>query len=180
MYGALVVDQNPMYVVVGHHGLDDQCITVRVTNVTCVLFTKGDIVCLTSDLFGKPLVRRARGRDRPFLGLSEVAVLGSTLFPGKLWSDEDSSDLARRFCLVLVLAGLGAPVADVVLEVPLSDEFFNLILECDAFFCGVANISVILTVLVLVSFQTVSLHRIWSLGDSCVLYGQEYILTRPC
>ena len=39
---------------------------------------------------------------------------------------------------MLVFTGLGALVADVVLEVPLSDECFNLILECDAFllWCG--------------------------------------------
>ena len=53
---------------------------------------------------------------------------------------------------MLVLAGLGAPVADVVLEVPLSDEFLDLIIECNTFFCGVANISVISAVVVLVSF----------------------------
>ena len=50
-----------------------------------------------------------------------------------------------------VLARLGAPVADVVLEVPLSDEFFNLVYECDAFFGGVANVSMISAVLILVS-----------------------------
>ena len=169
-----------MYVVVGHHGLDDQCITVWVTNMTCVLFTEGDIVHLSSDLFGRPLVERARGCDWPFPSLSEVTILASSLLLGEVRSIEDSSDLARRSCLMLVLMGLGAPVADVVLEVPFSDEFFNLIFECDALFCGVANISVISTVLVLVSFRAVSLHRIWSLIDSCVLRGQEYILTRPC
>ena len=167
-----------MYVVIGHHGLDDQCITVRVMNVTCILFTEGDIVHLTSDLFGRPLVGRARGPNRPFPGLSEVAVLGSSRFPSEVRSTEDSSNLARSSCLVLVLAGLDAPVADLVLEVPLSDEFFNFILECDAFFCGVANISVISTILVLVSFRAVSSHCIWSLLNSCVLCGQEYILTR--
>ena len=72
---------------------------------------------------------------------------------------------------MLVLVGLGAPVADIVLEVTFSNEFFNLIFECDAFFCGVANTSVISVVLVLVSFRVVSPHRIWSLIDSCVLYG---------
>ena len=78
---------------------------------------------------------------------------------------------------MLVLAGLGAPVADVVLEVPFSDEFFDLVLEYDAFFCCVANISVIPAILVLVSFGAVSPHRIQSFVDSCVLCGQEYILT---
>ena len=81
---------------------------------------------------------------------------------------------------MLVLEELGAPVADVVLEVPFLDQFFNLIFECDAFFYGVANISVIPAVLFLVSFRAVSPHRIWSLIDSCVLCGQKYILTRPC
>ena len=80
---------------------------------------------------------------------------------------------------MLVLAGLGALVADVVLEVLFSDEFFDLILDRNAFFCGVANISVISIVLVLVSFRTISPHRIRPLVDSRVLCGQEYILTRP-
>ena len=145
--------------------------------MTCVLVTEGDIVRLTSDLFGRPLVGRACNRDQLFPGLSKVAILGSSRFPGKVRFAEDSSDLARRSCFLLVLEGLGAPVADVIMEVPFSDEFFYLILECDAFFCGVANISVIPVVLVLVSFGAVSLHRIWSLIDSCVLRGQEYILT---
>ena len=107
-----------MYVVVGHYGLDDQCITVRVTNVTCVLFTESDIVHLSSDLFGRPLVGRARGRDRPFLGLSELAVLGSSCFTGEVWSAENSYDLAMRSCLMPVLAGLSASVANIVLEYP--------------------------------------------------------------
>ena len=136
-----------MYVIVGHHGLDDQCITVRVTNVTCILFTEGDSVRLSSNLFGRLLVGRARGRDLLFPSLSEVAILGSSRFPDEVRSVKDSSNLAMRSCLTLVLAELGAPVTDVVLEVPFLDEFFNLILECDAIFCGVANISVISAVL---------------------------------
>ena len=146
-------------------------------NVTCVLSTEGDIVRLTSNLFGRLLVERASDHDRPFPGLSEVAVLGSSRFPSEVRSAEDSSDLVRRPCLVLVLTGLGSPVADVVLEVPLSNEFFNLILDCDAFFCGVANILVISALHVLVSFRAVSPQRIWSPVDFCVLCGQERILT---
>ena len=78
---------------------------------------------------------------------------------------------------MLVLTGLSSPIADVILELPLSDEFFDLILECDAFFHCVANILVISAVLVLVSFRAVSPHCIYSLIDSCMFYGQEYILT---
>ena len=51
----------------------------------------------------------------------------------------------------MVVAGLGALIEDVVLEVPLSDEFFDLILKCDTFFSGVANILMVSVVLVLVS-----------------------------
>ena len=117
-----------------------------------VHFTKGDKVCLTSELFGRPLVWRATDRNRLFPGLSEVAVLGPSYFPSEMWSTEDSSDHVRRFCLLSVLMGLSAPVADIALEVPLSDEFFDLILKCDAFFGVVANILMVLAVFVLVSF----------------------------
>ena len=65
---------------------------------------------------------------------------------------EDSSDHTRRFCLLSVLVGPGALVADIVLEVPLSDEFLDLVLKCDAFFGGMANILMVSVVLVLVSF----------------------------
>ena len=151
VYGAPVVDQNPVHIVVGHHGLDDQRIAMLVTNMACVLFTKGDRVCLTSELFGRLPAGRIGDWNRPFLGLFEVAVLGSPRFPSKMRSAEDSFDHTERFCLLSVLAGLGTPVADVVLEVPISDEFFNLILECDTFFDDVANISMVSAVLVLVS-----------------------------
>ena len=145
-----------MYIIVGHHGHDDQRIKVWVTNMMCVIFAEGDSVRLSFDLLGRSLIMRARNRDQPFPGLSEVAILGSSRFPGEVWSTEDSFDLARRSCLLLVLAGLGAPVADVVMEVPFLDAFFDLILERDAYFSGVVNVSVILAVLVLVSFGAVS------------------------
>ena len=92
-------------------------------------------------MISRPLVEKARDRDRPFPRLSEVALLGSSRLPGEVWSAKHSYNLMMRSCLVLVLAGFGAPVADVVLEVPLSDEFFNLIFECDAFSSGMANTS---------------------------------------
>ena len=78
-----------------------------------------------------------------------------------------------------VLTGLGAPVADIALEVPLSDEFFDLILECDAFFGVVANILMVPAILVLASFLVVSPHCVRSFVDSRSLCGQEYILARP-
>ena len=77
-----------------------------------------------------------------------------------MWSAKDGSDFVRRFCLSLVLMGLGAPVTDVVLEVSLSDEFLNLVLEGDAFFRRVADIPVVLAIIVLVPLRAVSPHRI--------------------
>ena len=86
-------------------------------------------VRLTSKLFGRPPVGRACCRNRPFSDFSEVAVLGSSHFSGEMWSAEDSSDHMGRFCLLSVLAGLGTLVVDVILEVPLSDEFLILSLS---------------------------------------------------
>ena len=116
-----------------------------------IIFTEGDQVCPTSKLFGRPLVGIARGQNRPFLGLSEVAVLGSPCFPDEMWPAEDGLYYTRRFCLTSVLVGLGTLVVDVASEVSLADEFFDFILECNAFFSGVANVLVIPAVITLVS-----------------------------
>ena len=116
----------------------------------CVFFAEGDVLHFTPDLFGRLLIKRARGRDRPFLCLYEVAILSSPCFSGEVWPIEDSSDLARRPSLILVVLWPGASVMDIVLEVSFSDEFFNLILECDAFFHSVVDISIKSTVLVLI------------------------------
>ena len=169
-----------MYVVVGYHGLENQCIVVRMANVTRFSFTEGDIFRLTSSLLGRLLVGRAHGRNLPFPSLSEVAILGSSHLPSEVWFAEDTFDFARRSCLVLVLAGLGAPIADIVLKVSLSDELLDLLLKGDVFFRGVADISVVSAVFALVSFRAISPHRIWSLVYACVLRGQEDILTRRC
>ena len=150
-----------------------------VMDMAGVTFTEGDQVRPTSKLFGRPLVGKAHGQNRPFPGLSEVAVLGSPHFPGEMWPAEESPYHTGRFCLTSVLVGLGAPVANVVSEVPLADKFFDFILEYNGFFSGVANVLVIPAVLTLVSLQAVSPHRVGSFVDSCMLSGQEYFLTRP-
>ena len=97
--------------------------------MTCVFFTEGNVLHFTHNLFGRPLIRRARGRDRPFLCLSKVAVLSSSCFSSEVWPTEDGSDLARRSGLILVILWPDNSVTDIVPEVSFSDEFFNLILE---------------------------------------------------
>ena len=77
----------------------------------------------------------------------------------------------------MVLVGLGASIVNIILEVSLSDEPFNLVFEGDAFFCGVADISVKPAVFIFVPLLAVSPHLIGSFIHSCVLRGQEHILT---
>ena len=68
----------------------------------------------------------------------------------------------------------------IVPEVSFADEFFNLILERDAFFSSVANIPMESTVLVLIPLRAVFPHRIESFVHARVLRGQEYFLIRSC
>ena len=68
--------------------------------------------------------------------------MSSSRFSGEVWPIEDSFDLARRASLILVILWPGASVTDIVPEVSFLDEFFNLILEYDAFFHSVADISI--------------------------------------
>ena len=140
-----------MYVVIGYHGLDDQCIAVGVTNVVCILIIKGDIVHLPSKLC-RPLIRGVSLHERFFPCFSEITILGTSHLPGEVQSTEDSPDLTRRSCLALVVARLSASIVDVVFEISFTDAFFDLILEHNAFFGGVADIFVIPTILALVSF----------------------------
>ena len=88
-----------------------------------------------------------------------------------MWPAEDSPNLARGSGLILVILWPNAFIADIVLEVSLSDEFFNLVLERDVLFRGVANISMISAVFVLIPLRAVSPHRIGSFVYTRVLRG---------
>ena len=140
-----------MYVVVGYHILEDQCVTVGVANMECVPFAEGDIIHFSFELLGRPLVGRVYGHDRSFRCFSEIAVLGSSRLSDEVWPTKDSFDLARRSCFTLVTARLGVSIADVISEISLLDEFFDLILKNNALLCYVANIFVILEIFVLIS-----------------------------
>ena len=140
-----------MYVVVGYHGLDDQCITVGVANMECVPFVEGDIIHFSSELLGRPLVPRVYGRDRSFPYFSEIAVLGSSRLSSEVWPAKDNPDFIGRSCFTLIIAQLGVSIVDVILEISLSDEFFDLILKHNSLLCGVANIFVIPAILVMIS-----------------------------
>ena len=85
----------------------------------------------------------------------------------------------RRFFLALVNPWLGASVTNINSEVPVMDEFLDLILEYDTLLCGMADILVISVILALVSSGVVSSQWIRPLVDACLLGGQEVLLTRP-
>ena len=82
--------------------------------------------------------------------------MGSSCLPREVRSTKDGLDFTRQSRLVLVVARLGTFVVDVVSKIPFTDEFFDLILEHNAFFGGVADIFVKSTILILISFGAVS------------------------
>ena len=121
---------------------------VRMANMVCVH--------LPYELFSWPLVRRVRIHEQSFPCFSNIAVLDPSRLPIEVRSAEGSPDLVRGSRLTLVIVQLGAFVADVISEVPFTDEFFDLILEHNAFLSGVADIFVIPVILVLIPFWAVS------------------------
>ena len=118
--------------------------------MVCVLLTKDDIIPLPSILLGRLLVQRVRIHERPFPCLSEIAILGTSRLPDEVRSFKNSPDLARRSRLALAVTRLGAFIADVISEVPLSDEFLDFIPEHNAHLDGVVDIFVIPKILVLI------------------------------
>ena len=162
-----------MYIVVGHHGRDNQYVAVSMMNVACISITKGDVVHIPSELLRKPLVQAINVGEWSILGLFNIAVLGSSHLSGEVRPAKDGPDFVKRFCLVLVTVRLGYPITDVVLEVPITNEFLNLFLKHDTFLCSVADILVISIVFVLISFGAVSSQWVGPPEDAYLLGCQE-------
>ena len=93
-----------MYVVVGYHGLDDQCIAVRVANMVCISITESDVICFPSELLGRSLVQRVNIGDQFVSSFQDIAILGSSRLSSEVWSAKDGPDFTRRSCLALVSA----------------------------------------------------------------------------
>ena len=81
--------------------------------------------------------------------------MGPSHFPSEVQSTEDNPDITRWSRLALIVVRFGTFVADVVFEIPFTDEFFDFILEYNALFGGVADIFLISVILVQVSFGVV-------------------------
>ena len=161
-----------MYIVVGHHGRDDQCVAVRVVNMVCISITEGDVVHLPFELLRRPLVQTVNVGERSLPGFSDVAVLGSPRLFGEVRPTKDCFDFVKRFCLVLATMQLGSSVVDIVLEIPIADEFLNLILKHDTLLCNVVDTFVIPAVLALVSLGVASSQWVQPLEDACLLNCQ--------
>ena len=155
-----------MYIVIGHHGRDDQCITVSVANVMHISITGSNVVHIPFELVCRPLVQTVNVGEQSVLGLSKVAISSSPRFSDEMRSSKDGPDFER----------LGSPVTNVVLKVPIMDEFFALILKHDALLCGMADILEIPIVLVLISFGAISSQWVEPLVDPSLLGCQEDLL----
>ena len=143
IYGASVINQHPMHVIVGYHGLDDQYVTIWVPNMACISFTKGGVIHLPSELLCGLLAQGVRICEQLIPCFPDIMTLGSSRLSGEVQPPEDGPNFARTSCLALVSAQLGASVTDIILEVPITDEFLDLILEHDTLLCGMADILVI-------------------------------------
>ena len=85
-----------------------------------------------------------------------VAVLGPTRLSGEVRSAKDHSDLTWGLRFWPVILRSCPHVIDIILEVPATNEFLNLIFEGDALLSGVTDAFMELAVLILVPFGAVS------------------------
>ena len=147
-------------------------------NIVCISFTEDDVFHLPSKLLCKSLVQRVCVREWFYPCFSDIAVLGSLRLSSEVQLAKDGPDFTRRSYLTLVSARLSASVLNLILEVPISDEFLDLISEHDALLRCMADILVILIILIPIPFETISSQRIKPLVDACLLGGQEDFLIR--
>ena len=124
--------------------------------MVCISVIESNVVHLSFQLLHRLLVQTMKVGEQSILSLLNIAVSGSFHFFGEVRSAKDGPNFARRFYRVLVIALLSSSVMDVVPEVPITDEFLDLILEHNALLCGVADILVTPTILILISFGVAS------------------------
>ena len=73
-----------MHVIVGYHGLEDQCVTERVANMMCISITEDDVVHFPIELLCRPLVQRVNIIEWFFTCFSGTAILGSSLLSDEM------------------------------------------------------------------------------------------------
>ena len=149
-----------MSVAVGHHHRDDQSIAVGVVDEVCIILFESDVVVLPFKLLYRPFVHAVDIGKRFLLRLPDIVFLCPTGFFREMRSAEDRPDFAWEFDLKSIIMRPSPPVVDVMLEVSVTDEFLNLILEGDAFLGSVTNILVEPKVFVMVPLRAISMQRV--------------------
>ena len=120
-----------------------------------ITFFENDVIIFPLELLCRPLVHTVGIGERPFLRFSDVSFLRPTLFSGEVRFTEDRPDFVWGLCLKCIILRSGPPVVNVVLEVPATNEFLDLILECNALFSSVTDVLIVLTIFTLIPFRAV-------------------------
>ena len=165
-----------MHIVIGHHRLDDQSITMGVVDEVCITFFESDVVIFPFELLRMPLVHTVNISERPLLFLSDISFLCPMCFSSEVRPAEDRPDLMWGHSLKCIVLWPGPPIVDVVLEVPAMDEFLNFILECNALFSGVTDIFMVLTIFIMIPLGAISMQRVKSFEYSSLFHSHEDVL----
>ena len=78
-----------MHILIGHHHLDNQSVTVGVVDKVCITFFENDVVILPLELLCRPLVHAVGIGDQPLLCLLDISFLRPTRFFEEVRSIED-------------------------------------------------------------------------------------------
>ena len=149
-----------MYIIIGHHYINDQGITVGMMHATSITIAEGDVVILPLEVLCRPFVQVINISERPLLRFLGIAVLRPMCLSSEMWFSKDGPGFSWGLCLWLIILQSRPPVIDVVLQVPVADEFFYLIFQGDALFCCMADIFVKPAILILISLRAISLQRV--------------------
>ena len=132
----------------------------------CITFLEGDVVVLPLAVLCRPLVRTVNISERPCFRFSDISFLDPTSFTGKVGSTKDCLDFMWRLCLWCFFPWSGSPSVDIILKVPKTDEFFDLILKRDTLLRNMTDVLVVSTILVLVPFRADSTQQVGPFEDS--------------
>ena len=127
-----------------------------VMDEVCITFSESDIVIFPLELLCRSFIHVVDIGELPIIRLPKIMVLRPTSLPGEVRTTKDRPDLAWRFFFTSVILWPRPPVVDVVLEVPATNELFNLVFEGETLFSGVTNIFMEPAILVLVPLGAVS------------------------
>ena len=140
-----------MYIIIGHHRSNDQGVAVGMMHTINITIAKDDVIIFSLEILYKPLVQVIDISEQPLLCFLVKAVLGPMCLSSEMWFAKDGPEFAWGLHLWSIILLFRPLVMDVVLQVPAADEIFYLIFQGEALFCCMADISVKLVILILIS-----------------------------